>query len=123
MKPKQYAIAIYQQTRTLQNLLTECRPILQVLNIKNIDLIRPLGKKSGKGYDKQAYLRKRNLLKKWKDYEVLQHACAYLELKMTQRVSTFGDHELFIFDVISSKTNSENDVLMFRHLIDKGLIL
>ena len=123
MKPKQYTVSVYRNTQTLENIKNGFEVVLQVLHLQNIDLIRPLGKKSGKIYDKKEYLRKRKLLTKWKNYDVLYNACAYIALKPIQFIDTKGDHKLIVFEMTDNKTNNEKNVLMFQHLIDAGMIL
>lgn len=59
MKPKHYIIAIYDDTRSLENWQSTHRGILQILAPSHAPLVRVLGKKSGKVYDKMAYLTKK----------------------------------------------------------------
>ena len=59
MTPKHYIIALYHGTRSLENWQTSHRGILQILAPDHSSLVRVLGKKSGKSYDKMAYLRKK----------------------------------------------------------------
>jgi hypothetical protein len=81
-----------------------------------------LGKKSGLKIDKDKYLRKQNLLK-WKEYEVLDKSCALIELKKSDCIKNHGDHAIYFFDLVSSKTIKENDILTFHDLVEQKIIL
>jgi flavin reductase (DIM6/NTAB) family NADH-FMN oxidoreductase RutF len=59
MSPKHYIIALYRDTQSLANWQVSHRGILQILSGEHASLVRVLGKKSGKSYDKMAYLRKK----------------------------------------------------------------
>jgi flavin reductase (DIM6/NTAB) family NADH-FMN oxidoreductase RutF len=120
MQPKRYAIAVYEGTRTLANLALSDVAVLQYLHPDQIKLVRHLGQKSGMSFDKNAWLRKSDRLTTWRGYEVLAGASAWVELRTLDRWPA-GDHELFLFDVIASKT-LRPDVLTTTHLRDGGLI-
>lgn len=123
MKPKLYAVAVYYNTRTFDNLCADPQAVLQVLSRSNLPLVRSLGKKSGRSYNKQAYLEKKNRLTEWNRLPVLADACAYVQMNVADRLQTGGDHELFIFDVQKYRTVSEEDVLLFQDLVEGGVIL
>ena len=121
--PRLYAISIDYHSQTYTNLIKNSRAVLQVLSILNINMINYLGKKSGTAYDKHKYLESNEELCKWRNFMVLQNANAYLELNEIKHFNVGGDHELFIFEIVSSKTNSENNILTFQELIRQGIIL
>ena len=123
MKPKQYAVAVYKNTRTLENLNAGSGTVLQLLHRSQAALIPALGKRSGKSYDKANYLRKKNLLTEWKGYEVLTDALAWIEMEPIDQVETGGDHLLFYFKVLNSKTNRDSSCLSLQYLIRHGWIL
>lgn len=123
MKPKLFMVAIDYTTKTYANLEKEGAGVLQILHLDHASLINRLGKKSGKTTDKEAYLEKHNLLDQWNGSLVLKDACGYMQFKQTGRQNVGGDHELFLFEVVKSKTVSEQGVLMFQDLVDKGIIL
>ncbi len=120
-KPKLYAIAIEEKSKTLELLNRSSHAVLQILAPHQETLIRSLGQKSGHSYDKQQYLKKKNLLTQWHDYAVLSQAAGYFLLKKQQAICT-GDHQLFIFEVERFKTNSEQ-TLQFQTLVEKRIIL
>ena len=59
MQPKHYIIALYENTLSLSNWEYTHSGILQILSHDQSYLVRVLGKKSGKIYDKMAYLTKK----------------------------------------------------------------
>lgn len=120
-KPKLYAIAIEHDSRTLELLENSNQAVLQILAPNQESLIHPLGKKSGKKYNKQLYLERKQLLTQWHGYTVLREAAGYFLLKKQQEITT-GDHQLFIFEVERFKTNIEQ-TLQFQTIVEKGLIL
>jgi flavin reductase (DIM6/NTAB) family NADH-FMN oxidoreductase RutF len=62
MNPKHYIIALYHDTQSLENWQSSHRGVLQILSPTHSSLVRVLGKKSGKTYDKMVYLSKKRLL-------------------------------------------------------------
>ncbi len=123
MKPKLYAVAVYNDTYTLENIQKNEVAVLQILSQENINLIRPLGKKSGLKYDKHAYLEKKELLITWHKRYVLKNACAWIQLRKMGAINVEGDHQLFYFKAEKYKTLSESNILMFQELIDQKIIL
>lgn len=122
MKPKKYAIGIYHNTKTLNNLQNSEIAILQFLSIQQKNLISVLGKKSGNTFNKGAYLKKNQLLKKCFQLDVLCDCFAYVLLKKANCFPA-GDHDIYIFDVLKSKSQPGLDCLHFQTLIDEKLIL
>jgi flavin reductase (DIM6/NTAB) family NADH-FMN oxidoreductase RutF len=120
MKPKWYAIAIYNNTKSLQNMQNNEYCVLQYLHISQYNLVNNLGKKSGVDFDKQAYLHKRNLIEKWNGLDVLKNTGALVLLKKVNAQQT-GDHVLFTFEMIKYATFSD-ELLTNQVLIDKKII-
>ena len=123
MKPKIYMIAVDYSTHTYEMLKNGAKAVLQLLDQSQINLVKPLGKKTGKNFDKQQYLQKKEHLSVWNGHTVLRDACAYLELNILDQKNIDGDHQLFWFEVKKSKTISEDGILMFQDLINQGIIL
>ncbi|MFM8913848.1 MAG: flavin reductase family protein [Flammeovirgaceae bacterium] len=98
MKPKRYMVAVYENTQTLANLKHTDRAVLQLLSSAHLPLINTLGKKSGKKYNKQQYLKKRSMLQTWQGHTVLKDAAAYVLLKSISHQSA-GDHVMYLFEV------------------------
>jgi flavin reductase (DIM6/NTAB) family NADH-FMN oxidoreductase RutF len=120
MKPKLYAIGVYDGTQSQKNILESETVILQLLAKTQIQYVKYLGMKSGLKFDKNEWLKKKNRLTVWGQFQVLEGAAAYIELKKLQYLQT-GDHLLCIMEAISQKTNHA-DVLTLNDLREKGII-
>lgn len=123
MKPKQYAVALDCNTETFDRISHSNHAVLQILSQQHINLVRPLGKKSGHSIDKHNWLSQRDLLTSWKGHLVLKDVCALVSLKKTGQINTHGDHELVLFEATGYTTKSEEGVLMFQDLINQNIIL
>ncbi len=120
LKPKQYVVAVYQNTKSLDNLRTNKQVLLQLLGASQVGLVNPLGKKSGFTYDKDLYLQKYQNLEEWKGYDTLPNLSAIILLKKKWSKVT-GDHTLFLFDVLAARS-FHNDPLTLQHLREKKLV-
>ena len=120
MKPKRYIVAVYHQTKSLENILKSKSAVLQVLGKQHISLVNVLGKKSGLRYDKQNYLTKKKCLETWNDKTVLINCAGLMELEKLWHKDA-GDHTMFLFDVNRFQTNHE-EVLMLDDLREKKLV-
>jgi flavin reductase (DIM6/NTAB) family NADH-FMN oxidoreductase RutF len=105
-KPKLYAIAIYNDTQTLEHMLNSDTAVLQLLHSTQYSLVQLLGKKSGFQIDKCEILRKRKLLQLWHGFEVLKQVSALIELRKINHQQT-GDHVLFTFEAIGFESFNE----------------
>jgi flavin reductase (DIM6/NTAB) family NADH-FMN oxidoreductase RutF len=120
MKPKQYVVGVYDGTRTLQNILQTERAVLQLLSKTQINVVRNLGNKSGLKFNKDAWLRKKNLLANWNGFEVLKDAAACL---LIQKISEqqAGDHLMCLFEVMDYCSYG-SDILTLDDLREKKMI-
>ena len=123
MKPKQYAVAVYKNTQTLDNLLAGSGAVLQLLHRSQANLVPGLGKRSGRSLDKQNFLQRKKVLIEWNGHQVLTGAMAWIELKPIGQVDSGGDHLLYYFESVRYKTNRETSCLSLQHLIRNGWIL
>lgn len=120
MHPKRYIVAVYHQTQSLQNIISGQTAVLQLLGKQHLSLVNTLGKKSGRDYDKERYLKAKKLLQVWNDKNVLTNCAALIEVKKIWSKDV-GDHTLFLFDVVQSRANHEN-VLMLDDLRERKLV-
>lgn len=120
MNPKRYMVAVYHPTQSLQNLHNSTTALLQLLGRQHLSLVTTLGKKSGRQYDKEAYLKKKGVLEVWNDKRVLTNCAALMEVEKIWSKDA-GDHTMFLFDVTRFKTNHGN-VLMLDDLREKKLV-
>jgi flavin reductase (DIM6/NTAB) family NADH-FMN oxidoreductase RutF len=119
MQPKRFAIAIYENTKTLENVQRRGHFILQILAASQVDLVNRLSKYSGKKKDKLKTMG--HLLEDYKGFKVLSEALAVIEMKVV-RMDNAGDHFLALCDVMSYKNLNEGEELTLDHLRAKGLI-
>jgi flavin reductase (DIM6/NTAB) family NADH-FMN oxidoreductase RutF len=120
MEPKIYAIAIYNETKTLENMFQTDRAILQFLNPEQYKLVRNLGQRSGLAFNKRQYLQKNNLLENWNGYDVLKNTSARILLEKIDFKQT-GDHVLFTFKAEKYKSYHP-EVLTSEILRNKKII-
>lgn len=103
MKPKWMAVAVYEGTKTLQNLEHSQRAVLQLLGADQYPLVNHLGKKSGKKTDKDSWLHKKQVTMNWHGYTVLKDCAACMELCYKTHQTT-GDHRLYVFEVTKASS-------------------
>lgn len=120
MNPKIIGIALYENTKTLDNMLNSEMAILQLLHKDQFPLVRMLGKKSGLHWDKDTWLHKKERTTLWLGYPVLANCSAYMELKKKDNLKT-GDHTLFLFEVKRFKS-CNSDLLTTQILSEKKII-
>lgn len=121
-KPRRYVIALEQGSLSYEWMKQTKLAVLQILTKAQIDLVRPLGQKSGKQMNKEAYLQKKGLLSTWQGFSVLEGSAAYLLLDKLGRRNV-GDHDLYTFELLKYKTIQEDGLLGVQDLIDGGLML
>lgn len=120
LQPKLFAIAVYNNTQTLENLQTSDVALLQYLHQSQYNLVKVLGKRSGKEFNKHAYLLKKDLLSSWNGLDVLKDVAALVLLKKIDQKQT-GDHVLFTFEALKFKSYHA-DVLTTSILSEKKII-
>ena len=121
MQPKEYAVAVYQGTQTYANVGKNKSFVLQLLSSEQAGLVRLLGKRSGKDYNKEQYLFKTDALMPWKGFDVLKQSAASMLMHIRERVVT-GDHDVLICQVEAYRVAPEFDVLTLNLLRSKKLI-
>jgi len=119
MKPKRFMVAVYKDTKTLENLELGSKANLILLSIENINLVRTFGKKSGKDIDKFSKIKDPTV--EFQNMQVIQNAVAVMNLKTLQTLDA-GDHIIYLFDLEKYKTLSGKDVLYLSDLRDKKII-
>jgi len=133
MVPKRYAIGVYYDTKTLENIQKGAKIVLQLLAKEQWPVVRNFGQKSGLNFDKHDFLSRKNKgdsehphkkpyqCTHWNDYIVLKGALAYVELKINWNKSA-GDHELYLFDVGKHQTFNNGQHLLVSDLRANGLV-
>ncbi|RTL51236.1 MAG: flavin reductase [Sphingobacteriales bacterium] len=121
MQPKIYAIAVYQNTQTLQWMNRTDEAVLQLLHADQYKLVRTLGQKTGITFNKQQWLEKNHHLTLWKTFPALSGAAAYVRLKKINTISIEGDHILFLCKALQYQSLSAN-ILTTAILSNKKII-
>ncbi len=120
LHPKHYVIALYSGTQSLKNWQEQPRGILQFLAPSHAPLVRILGKKSGKTYNKTAYLAKKWLLT---PDDTINGIAGWVELEAIEKLHDVGgDHELYLCRVNTSKSYHDK-LLTTDILIQQKIIL
>ena len=107
MNPKIYAIAVYHNTQTLQNIQSSEYCVLQILSDQQYKLVNVLGKRSGFKYNKINYLVQRNMVHDWQHFTVLNQAVASILLHKINCIPSI-DHDLYLFEVMKYKVNNQD---------------
>ncbi|HRX11142.1 MAG TPA: flavin reductase [Draconibacterium sp.] len=120
MQPKKIAVAIFKGTKSFENMLKNEEVVLQLLHASQFNLIKKLGQTSGYELNKFNYLNKKELLETWLKKPVLKNVSSRLLLKKMSYQET-GDHWLYVFDVLKTKTFNQ-DYLDTSTLSEKKII-
>lgn len=115
MHPKEYAVGVYHGTQTEKNSQQSDWFVLQLLHSSQEHLFTCLGRKSGRNFNKHAYLTKRNALTRWNNFEVLKDAAAWMLIQTRERIVT-GDHDLLIGRLAAYKVLDDQSVLTLEQL-------
>lgn len=132
MVPKRYMVAVYHNTQTIENIQNKSEFVLQLLAESQYGLVRNFGQKSGKLFDKQGFLNRKNQAKIvekenpyaivfWNNFEVLSNAVALIHLKPIEIIPA-GDHDMYLCDVVSFENLNDSPILTLDVLRQKKLI-
>lgn len=122
LKPKVMMIAVYQGTKTRDNLLIGKAARLQLLAETQAPIIRLLGQQSGKSVSKLARLEKRGLIEYRDGWPYLVAATGYLDLVVTKIIEVGLDHDLALGTVTHHHNLSEAKLLTTTYLKDNKFI-
>lgn len=120
MQPKKIAVAIYKGTKSFENMLKNEEVVLQLLHASQFNLVKKLGQTSGFELNKFNYLNKKDLLEIWLKKPVLKNVSSRLLMKKMSYQET-GDHWLYVFDVVKTKTFNQDYLDTFT-LSEKKII-
>jgi flavin reductase (DIM6/NTAB) family NADH-FMN oxidoreductase RutF len=124
MHPKRMMVAIFKGTQTLENIETNPHFVLQLLHTDQYNLVKLLGKQSGKTVNKIERLHKHKLLTTWQDFPILRQALSVMELKPSfdPLPADTGDHMTYICDVLAWKNLNNGEPLTTQILHEKRII-
>jgi flavin reductase (DIM6/NTAB) family NADH-FMN oxidoreductase RutF len=120
MQPKLFAIGVYNNTKTLENIEQSNVVVLQLLHQSHANLVKKLGQTTGFNYNKEAYLNKKGILVEWNGLIILKELSAVVMLNKIEAIQT-GDHKLFVFEAIKHKSFNK-DYLTLDFLREKKII-
>ena len=113
MKPKLYMLAIYHNTKTLENIQKNKKCVLQFLTPEHNKFMTPFGRKSGMKSSKKNLILKHSTLL-LSGFALLHGLAGYIELNVDSLSEVGGDHSIAICSVVESKTFSETEVLYWK---------
>ncbi len=124
MEPKLMLIAVYEDTKTLENLAANptAPVLLQLLSESLAPVVRICGKQSGKRIDKLIRLRKRHQLGLYEGLPYFEQAAGAMLLQPTSRTTCGGDHQLLIGRVTWSKNIEDVPILTTDYLKEHKFI-
>jgi flavin reductase (DIM6/NTAB) family NADH-FMN oxidoreductase RutF len=122
MNPKQFCVAIYQGTKTYENIFNSKKAVLQLLGEHQSDVVRNLGKTSGHDRNKVSIVNKKHPIITTQGLAVMNDSLAYCLIKFDQIVKTGGDHDVIIGNVVSYKNLNEGTVLTTQKLSELKII-
>ena len=122
MQPKRFMVAVYKETQTLFNIEKNPIVVLQLLSANQHNLIKLLGKQSGKNTNKIQKLNARKMQTElWNEFEILKDALAVIKLNLTTRMDA-GDHWMYLCDVLTYKNCNDGEPLTIDILRAKKLV-
>jgi flavin reductase (DIM6/NTAB) family NADH-FMN oxidoreductase RutF len=122
LDPKLFAVAVYKDTQTLENVAVGKVVLLQLLTEELVPVVRICGQCSGKHTDKITRLQKRYEIAQTEDLFYFKAAAGYVILSVEQLFETSGDHLLMVGKVIKSKNMSDKPILTTAYLREKKYI-
>lgn len=128
MKPKQYLVALDYHTFTHQRVTENGEFVLQLLSEKQAKLVRNLGQKSGKTYDKNGFFERKQkvqdanyALMEWQNYRVLAGCVSTLKLHVINAMPA-ADHEMFLCNVLAYKVWNNDTPLTVDILREQKIV-
>lgn len=139
INPPRYALGLYKDTLSRENMLATGIGVLQLLRKQHAPLFHLLGKTSGRDVDKfKTLLNHTNTSStkttattttttiQWRGHTILEDCCGAMELVIVPGIGgpiECGDHDVVICDVTATYTNdttTNGDILYTDHLRDLG---
>jgi flavin reductase (DIM6/NTAB) family NADH-FMN oxidoreductase RutF len=128
MNPKQYLVALDYNTLTHKRVKEQGEFVLQLLSEKQATSVRNLGQKSGKSFDKNGFLMRKQktsdenyILQEWHNYRVLTHCVCTLKLQVVNSMDA-ADHEMFLCNVLAYKVWNTESPLTVDILRDQKIV-
>lgn len=116
MEPKLMLVAVYTGTKTLENLQTNKRALLQLLTEPLAPAVRVCGQQSGKKIAKIPRLQKRFELSEHNGLPYFTQAAGFMEVEFIKPLEVEGDHVLFYGQVLHAKNLHDVPLLTTEYL-------
>jgi flavin reductase (DIM6/NTAB) family NADH-FMN oxidoreductase RutF len=120
MDPKLMTVAIYNGTKTKENIRLGDTVLLQLLTEDLAPVVRVCGQTSGSNIDKISRLQKRYELLQYNGLYYFANAAGFMELTITDIHDVGGDHVLMTGEVITSKNLCDQPLLTTTYLKENG---
>ncbi|MEM9336913.1 MAG: flavin reductase [Patescibacteria group bacterium] len=122
LEPKLMMVAVYKDTKTLENLKCSNRCLLQLLSIDLAPVVRVCGKFSGKKIDKIKRLQKRYEIREQSGLPYFALSAGYMEITIIDWLAIQGDHEIAVGEVTAHVNLNNNEVLTTNYLRKQRII-
>jgi flavin reductase (DIM6/NTAB) family NADH-FMN oxidoreductase RutF len=124
MEPKLMMVAVYHNTKTVENINAnlESPVLLQLLSEPLAPVVRVCGQQSGFTIDKVSRLKKRFLVAEHQNLPYLADAAGVMELQNLSLIDCKGDHDLLVGTVVWSKNLNDSPILTTTYLKERGYI-
>ncbi|KAL4419476.1 hypothetical protein ABPG77_008278 [Micractinium sp. CCAP 211/92] len=101
LKPRHYALGLYLNTLSWENMLATRTGVLQILGEQHAPLFELLGRTSGRDVDKLAELARRGFPVSRRDdgIPLLDDTCGWMELRFAADPVNYGDHDVVTCEV------------------------
>jgi flavin reductase (DIM6/NTAB) family NADH-FMN oxidoreductase RutF len=118
MTPKLMMIAVYEHTKTLENILAQPKQpiLLQLLSQSLAPVVRICGQQSGHTIDKVNRLRKKYSLSYYEELPYFVDAAGIMQLVPDSLITGEGDHCLVVAKVAWSKNLNDVPILTTEYL-------
>jgi flavin reductase (DIM6/NTAB) family NADH-FMN oxidoreductase RutF len=121
LEPKYMLLAVYHHTKTLENIKSSKRAILQLLTTKHTDIVHTCGRQSGHSVNKLEKVAKKHELATRNSISYMKDCAGFMELEITDIRNVGGDHALAVAEVVYSKNLKDAPVLTAQYLKDYGI--
>ncbi len=122
MEPKLMLVALYNGTKTLENVQQTNHGLLQLLTQDLAPVVRVCGQMSGHGINKYDRLLKRYAMGECAGLPFFKAAAGYMELSFTSLTPIAGDHVLAVAQVVQSINCHDTPILTTDYLKEHKFI-
>jgi len=122
LQPKLMLVSLYHHTRTLANVQSTKRALLQLLTREQLTAVRTCGRQSGNDIDKIARLMTTHPIASYHDVSYFANCAGFMELNFVDFVAVGADHLLGVARVETAKNLTDGEILTTEYLKEQGII-